>query len=40
MLAADNLVQALNGRIPKHAVNRDIAQEWRARLRKAKTGAT
>jgi glyoxylate reductase len=40
MLAAENLVQALNGRIPKHAVNRDIAQEWRARLRKAKTGAT
>jgi len=37
MLAAENLAQALSGRVPKHAVNRGIAQQWRARVRKAKT---
>jgi glyoxylate reductase len=36
MLAAENLVQALSGRVPKHAVNREIAQQWRARFRKWK----
>jgi glyoxylate reductase len=39
MLAAENLVQALYGRVPKHTVNREIARDWRARLRKAKARA-
>jgi glyoxylate reductase len=33
MLAAQNLVDALSGRVPQHAVNREIARQWRARLR-------
>ena len=33
MLAAENLVEALNGNVPKHAVNREIVREWRARLK-------
>lgn len=33
MLAAENLVQALSGRLPKHAVNRQIARQWRERVR-------
>lgn len=33
MLAAENLVQALAGRIPKDTVNREIARSWRARVR-------
>lgn len=28
-LAAENLLTALAGRVPKHTVNRDIAQSWR-----------
>ena len=39
MLAAENLVEALSGRVPKHAVNREIAQQWRARFRDWKKGA-
>ena len=35
MLAAENLVQALNGRVPTHAVNRDISRKWRARVKRA-----
>jgi len=35
MLAAENLVQALNGRVPKHAVNRDISRKWRARVKRS-----
>jgi glyoxylate reductase len=34
LLAAENLVQALNGRLPKHTVNRDIARRWRDRVKK------
>ena len=34
MLAAENLVQALQGRLPKHAVNRDIARPWRERVKR------
>ncbi len=34
MLAAENLVQALAGRMPKHAVNREIARKWRERVRR------
>lgn len=33
MLAAENLVQALQGRLPKHAVNREIARTWRERAK-------
>jgi phosphoglycerate dehydrogenase-like enzyme len=33
MLAAENLVAALNRRIPKHTVNRGIARAWKARAR-------
>ena len=33
MLAAENLVHALAGRLPKHAVNREIARRWRDRVR-------
>jgi glyoxylate reductase len=40
MLAAENLVQALNGRIPKHTVNRKIAPKWRKRLREHSVGPT
>ena len=36
MLGAENLVQALNGRVPKHAVNRDIARQWRARFKRTR----
>ena len=35
MLAAENLVQALSARVPKHAVNRDISRKWRARVKRA-----
>lgn len=33
MLAAENLVQALGGRLPRHAVNREIARSWRTRVK-------
>jgi phosphoglycerate dehydrogenase-like enzyme len=33
MLAAENLVEALHGKVPKHAVNRDIARKWRSRIK-------
>ena len=33
MLAAENLLQALKGRVPKHAVNPEIAPAWRTRVR-------
>lgn len=36
MLAAENLVQALQGRLPKHAVNREIARSWRERVKAAR----
>jgi glyoxylate reductase len=32
MLAAENLVQALGGKVPEHAVNPEIAGEWRKRV--------
>ncbi|MDO8614644.1 MAG: D-glycerate dehydrogenase [Dehalococcoidia bacterium] len=34
MLAAERLLQALRGDVPKHAVNREIARRWRARVRR------
>jgi glyoxylate reductase len=34
-LAVQNLLEALAGRLPKHAVNRDIARPWRERVRKS-----
>jgi glyoxylate reductase len=33
MLAAENLVQALQGSLPKHTVNRNIARQWKERVR-------
>lgn len=33
-LAAENLVQAMNGSVPKNTINRDIARRWRARLKR------
>jgi len=33
-LAAENLLQALSGRVPKEAVNKDIARHWRAAYRR------
>ena len=33
-LAVQNLLEALAGRLPKHAVNREIARAWRQRVRK------
>ena len=33
MLAAENLLVALKGRVPKHAVNPEIAPAWRTRVR-------
>jgi len=33
VLAAENLVQALSGRMPKHTVNREVASNWRGRVR-------
>jgi glyoxylate reductase len=36
MLAAENLVEALNGRVPKYAVNREIARKWRWRMRRVR----
>jgi lactate dehydrogenase-like 2-hydroxyacid dehydrogenase len=33
LLAAENLLQALAGRVPKHAVNPEIAAGWRKRVR-------
>ena len=33
-LAVQNLLEALAGRLPKHAVNREIARAWRERVRK------
>src|SRR3990172_1043578 len=33
MLAAENLLQALRGEVPKHAVNPEIAGEWQAAVR-------
>ena len=33
MLAAENLVQALQGKLPKHTVNREIARVWKDRVR-------
>jgi glyoxylate reductase len=38
LLAAQNLVHALGGRVPKHAVNREIARDWRLRLRERSRG--
>jgi glyoxylate reductase len=35
MLAAENLVSALSGRVPKHTVNREIAERWRSRLKRS-----
>jgi lactate dehydrogenase-like 2-hydroxyacid dehydrogenase len=32
MLAAENLVTALKGRVPKHTVNREISNAWRERF--------
>jgi phosphoglycerate dehydrogenase-like enzyme len=32
MLAAENLLKALRGEVPEHAVNPDIADAWRARI--------
>jgi phosphoglycerate dehydrogenase-like enzyme len=32
MLAAENIVTALDGRVPRSTVNREIAPQWRARL--------
>jgi lactate dehydrogenase-like 2-hydroxyacid dehydrogenase len=32
MLAAENLLQALRGEVPKHTVDRSIARKWRARM--------
>jgi glyoxylate reductase len=37
MLAAENLVQALHGEVPEHAVNSEVADRWRARFQ-ASTG--
>ncbi len=34
MLAAENLLAALSGRIPKDAVNREIARGWREARRR------
>ena len=34
MLAAENLLAALGGRIPKHVANREIAQAWRTARRR------
>ena len=34
MLAAENLLAALAGRIPRDSVNRDIARPWRASRRR------
>jgi len=34
MLAAENLLAALAGRIPRDSVNRDIARAWRAARRR------
>jgi len=34
MLAAENLVQALAGKVPKHTVNREISRRWRAKLKR------
>jgi len=39
MLAAENLVQALSGRLSKHTVNRAIAPSWRTRVRKSALAA-
>jgi glyoxylate reductase len=36
MLAAENLVQALGGELPKHVVNREISRRWRAALKRRK----
>jgi glyoxylate reductase len=37
-LAAENLLEALTGKVPEHAVNREIARQWRERVRKAGLG--
>jgi glyoxylate reductase len=34
-LAVETLLEALAGRLPKHAVNRDIARAWRERVRQS-----
>ena len=34
LLAAENLVQALQGSVPRHAVNREIKRRWQTRVRK------
>jgi len=39
MLAAKNLIEALSGGVPKHTVNREIARDWRKRLRERSRGA-
>jgi hypothetical protein len=35
MLAAENLVRALNGEVPEHAVNPEIADDWRERVHRS-----
>ena len=34
LLAAENLVQAIHGSVPRHAVNRQVRRRWQARVRK------
>ncbi len=36
MLAAENLLQALRGVVPKHTVNREISRRWRAAMQRRK----
>lgn len=33
MLAAENVVQALSGHLPKHVVNREVTRSWRQRVK-------
>lgn len=39
VLAVENLTRALSGRMPKHAVNPEIAAAWRLRLRETEPAA-
>ncbi len=34
LLAAENLLQALGGSVPRHAVNREIKRRWQTRIRR------
>lgn len=36
LLAAENLLEALQGRVPRHTVNREIAREWRRAMLRAR----